>query len=113
MGSLSLTPPHARTPTPRTSASSVPYGKSYMDNTRRLQALRDRRRVAATLLTVNTDRALKYCVRDDPLTHPANATCTVIWDTIEELCATLSDIDEEIDRYWECWDDVECREYDI
>ena len=38
------------------------------------------------------------------------------WDTIEELSATLNDIDtelSELEKERECWDDIECRVYDL
>ena len=59
--------------------------------------------------------ALKVC-------HPKrtnmskNSTCSVLWDEIEEISAELHNINNgliQFDRDYECWDPLECREYDL
>lgn len=42
--------------------------------------------------------------------------CIVLWSEIEELSSKVNDINIELkllDTEYECWDDMECREYDV
>lgn len=58
-----------------------------------------------------TNFALRFCyppsIKSD--------TCVVLWDEIEELSSVLHDTKYKIKamKEYECWDELECRVYDI
>lgn len=59
--------------------------------------------------------ALKVCNPKQTNMYKNN-TCNVLWDEIEEISTELHNINNELiqyDRDYECWDPLECREYDV
>lgn len=64
-------------------------------------------------LEKNITVALKKCT---PTRSYTNRYCVVLWDEIEEISMKMNDIKTELmslhgESY--CWDELECREYDM
>ena len=96
----------AKTSTPRV---SIPYGSDFPDNTRRHRSLLMARNVAKSRHDSYVALSKRHCV----LPPTERTQCAIIWDQLEEIQSSIDHIDNELEQYWECWDDVECKIYDV
>ena len=93
--------------------TTIPYGPSFPDNTRRFEHLQKVRVKLQANLHQKVNLALEKCNPNMSLLHKSNKSCAIIWDEIEEYSAKISEIDENLQMYWECWDEMECKMYDV
>lgn len=91
---------------------SIPYGPGFPENTNRFNHLHKTRTHLQVKLQKNVQLALKLC---DPKKEifSSDTSCAVLWDNIEEYSSKIDSIDNSLTAFWECWDETECRIYDI
>lgn len=94
-------------------SSKIPYGPSYPENTKRFNHLKRAKLEVKTRLEHKIALALSKCNANKALTDSSNNSCLALWDEIEECASKMSDIEDSLCQYWECWDNVECKMYDI
>ena len=94
-------------------SSKIPYGPSFPQNTKRFNHLNKTRVEIKKNLDQKLGLALNKCNAESALTDSSNISCAVLWDEIEECASKITDIDQVLSQYWECWDDIECRMYDL
>lgn len=90
------------------------YVRSMLQNNesknKRKNVLFRRKRVLSHILEYKIKNAMRCEEPHRPLGSSTD------WDTIEELSATLNDVDtelSELEKERECWDEFECRIYDL
>ena len=73
------------------------------------------------LLTKKLENAMTLALRDcnanSHISHKDNRSCAVIWSEIEEAASMIHKIEKELmlikENEDDCWDDIECRMYDV
>lgn len=94
-------------------ASKIPYGPTFPENTKRFNHLKRIKLEVNTRLQERMVVALTKCNANQALTDSSNKACVMLWDEIEECASKITDIEYDLSQYWECWDDFECKMYDI
>ena len=94
-------------------ATSIPYGPSYPQNTERYNALEKQRVTLSKQIKRTVHTVLKKCQSNKNIQHPDNTSCAVLWDQLDEYTSKLHEVESTLDDYWECWDNIECKIYDV
>ena len=85
---------------------------SQMSKSEREVTLKKQYKSLEKKLEQNMFVALKKC---HPNKHSKHQSCVVLWDEIEELSMKMNDIKQDLLQLEndDCWDELECRIYDV
>lgn len=101
----------SKSSTPRV---SIPCGPDFPDNTRRRNALLQAREIAKKRRKAFAVLS-RRCIQQQRASQDAVMTpdCAIIWDQLDEVQSCIDHIEHQLGMFRECWDDVECKIYDV
>jgi len=93
--------------------SSIPCGPNHPHNVEKRDKLRRDKATLRKMLRANLQYAISKCVSDEGSSKHVKDRCAVVCDKIEEHYSHIEDIENELAKYWEYWDEIECTFYDV
>ena len=92
---------------------NVPCGPNHPHNVEKRDKLRRDKAVSQKMPRANLKFAISKCVSDESRSNHVKDRCNLVLNDIEEQSAHIHDIDDNLAKYWEYLDEIECTFYDV